>query len=203
MDLLSQQKEWNEQKFKGVVFRNDRIGSVEFNSCKFSKCSFRESIFQECWFRDCVFSGCDLSMVKLTGCKFSDTRFEDSQVIGVDWTETSLAKSKIITPVNFFGCAINHSTFVELELKKINIARCVAHDVDFLDANLTQANCAFTDFTNSHFYHTNLTEADFTGAKNYTILASENTLKKTKFSLPEAMALLYGLDIVLTEYEEG
>jgi len=45
-----------------------------------------------------------------------------------------------------------------------------------------------------------LTEADFTGAKNYAIAASSNTLKKTKFSLPEAMGLLYSLDIVLTEY---
>jgi hypothetical protein len=44
-----------------------------------------------------------------------------------------------------------------------------------------------------------LTQADFTGATNYAIAASLNTLKKTKFSLPEAMSLLYSLDIILTE----
>ena len=50
--------------------------------------------------------------------------------------------------------------------------------------------------------HANLTEADFTGAKNYAIAPGMNTLKKTKFSLPEAMSLLYNLDIKLTEYDD-
>jgi hypothetical protein len=45
----------------------------------------------------------------------------------------------------------------------------------------------------------NPTEADFTGATNYAISASHNTLRETKFSLPEVMALLSYLDIVLTE----
>jgi fluoroquinolone resistance protein len=66
-----------------------------------------------------------------------------------------------------------------------------------------RSRCRFygtlTDFSNSRFQHTNLTEADFTGATNYAIAASLNTLKKTKFSLPEAMSLLYSLDIILTE----
>jgi len=201
MGIFNGQKEWTSQKFKGVVDKNERMSSVEFNACTFSKCSFRETIFQGCRFHECKFQGCDLSLVTLKDCLFTDTRFEDSQVIGVNWTETSLAKSKFITPVNFYGCVVNHSTFVDLDLKKIDITRCIAHDVDFSQANLTQANCAFSDFSNSRFFHTDLTEADFTGATNYTILASQNTLKKTKFSLPEAMALLYGLDIVLTEYQ--
>ena len=200
MGIFNDQNEWTSQKFKGVVEKNAHMSSVEFNACTFSKCSFRETIFQDCRFHECAFQNCDLSLVTLKGCLFTDTRFEDSQVIGVNWTETSLAKSKFITPVNFYGCVVNHSTFVDINLKKINITRCIAHNVDFSQANLTQANCAFSDFSNSRFFHTDLTEADFTGATNYTILASQNTLKKTKFSLPEAMALLYGLDIVLTEY---
>ena len=201
MELFNGQKEWASQKFKGVVHKNDRMSTVEFNTCTFTKCSFREMIFLDCRFHDCIFQSCDLSLVTLKGCLFSDTRFEDSQVIGVNWTETSLAKSKFITPVNFSRCVISHSTFVDLNLKKINIIRCIAHDVDFSQANLTNANCTFSDFNNSRFFHTDLTEADFTGATNYTIIASQNTLKKTKFSLPEAMALLYGLDIVITEYQ--
>jgi fluoroquinolone resistance protein len=201
MELIKEQKEWTSQKFKGIINKNDRMSAVEFTACSFINCSFRETIFQDCQFHDCTFMSCDLSLVTLKGCLFTETRFEDTQVIGVNWTETSLAKSKFITPVNFFGCVINHSTFAGLNLKKINIARCIAHDVDFSQANLTQANCAFSDFSNSHFFHTDLTEADFTGARNYSIMANQNTIKKTKFSLPEAMALLYGLDIILTEYQ--
>jgi hypothetical protein len=48
-------------------------------------------------------------------------------------------------------------------------------------------------------YPEDLTQADFTGARDYTIAPNLNQLKQTKFSLPEAMALLYGLDIILTE----
>jgi hypothetical protein len=48
----------------------------------------------------------------------------------------------------------------------------------------------------SRFLHTTLT-----GASNYAIAANLNTLKGTKFSLPEAMNLLHSLDIVVTDPE--
>ena len=81
----------------------------------------------------------------------------------------------------------------------MTLTRCLAKDVDFAEADLTQANCTGTDFTDSRFNHTNLTEADFTDATHYNISATDNTLKKTRFSLPEAVSLLYSLDIILKE----
>lgn len=199
-----QQKEHTAEEFKKLILRNDRISDKEFNGCTFVKCAFNETIFQDCQFHDCTFTSCDLSLVRFANCAFTNTRFKDSQVIGVNWTETAWAKSKVaLTPVHFSGCVINYSTFLGLNLKKITISRCTARDVSFEEANLTQADCTFTDFTNSRFLHTNLTGTDFTGAQNYNIAAGLNTLKKTKFSLPEAMSLLYNLDIELTEYQEN
>jgi len=196
----TQPQEYNSQDFKKVALKNDRICLKTFNSCTFNKCVFNETVFQDCRFRDCSFLGCDLSLVRLKDCSFANTRFEDSQVIGVNWTETSWGNSKIIfKPVDFFGCVINHSTFMGLNLKKVIISKCIAREVSFEEANLTQANCRFSDFMNSRFIHANLTEADFTGARNYTIAPGMNTLKKTAFSLPEAMSLLYNLDIRLTD----
>jgi fluoroquinolone resistance protein len=202
MDLFSEQKEWNTQKFKGETLKNSLADRVEFNACTFNRCAFTETIFQSCKFRDCVFQGCDLSLVKLKDCVFAGNRFENSQIMGVDWTATSWARGAWLKPVDFYGCLLNHSTFVERNMKKIAISKCVCREVDFSDANLSQANCTFSDFASSRFSNTNLTEADFTGASNYSISASHNILKKTKFSLPEAMSLLYSLDIVLTEYPE-
>ena len=202
MDFASaQQREYGPQEFTGVVLKNERITLKEFNACTFTKCVFSETAFEKCEFRDCVFKKCSLSLVSLKDSLFFGTRFEDSQLIGINWTETSWAKNKatLITPVDFFGCTLNYSTFIGLNLKKIKLTKCMAQDVSFEDANLTQANCTATDFTNSRFLHTNLTQADFTGATNYSIAANQNTLKKTKFSLPEAMSLLYSLDIILTE----
>lgn len=198
----SQTKEYTALEFKKVVLKNDQIHQKEFSACTFIKCAFNESVFQNCSFHDCVFKSCDLSLVRLPACSFANTHFEDSQIIGVNWTETSWATSKVVfTPVNFVRCVINYATFMGLNLKKGTLSHCTARDVSFEEANLTQSDCTFTDFTNSRFIHTNLTGADFTGAKNYSIAASLNTLKKTKFSLPEAMSLLYNLDIDLTEYE--
>jgi fluoroquinolone resistance protein len=43
-----------------------------------------------------------------------------------------------------------------------------------------------------------LSGADLSQARNYMIDPGLNELKKAKFSLPEAMALLYNMDITLT-----
>jgi uncharacterized protein YjbI with pentapeptide repeats len=121
-------------------------------------------------------------------------------LIGINWTDTAWEKGVFLKPADFIHCALNHSSFLGLNLRKVGLTRCTAQDVDFAEANLTAADCSYTDFQDSRFLHTDLSEADFTGATNYAISPNQNTLKKTKFSLPEAMALLYGLDIVLTEY---
>lgn len=191
--------EYDSQEFKRITLERETVSAIEFDACTFVKCSFPETVFEKCKFRDCGFRDCNLSLVKLPGCVFSNTRFESCQLLGINWTETAWAKSKFVKPVDFIDCALNHSTFIGLNLKRVCIARCSARDVDFAEANLTEADCTKTDFNDSRFLHTDLTKADFTGATNYAIAPGLNTLKKTKFSLPAAMALLYGLDIVLTE----
>lgn len=195
----SDQLFYDSQEFRKTALRSGTVSGKEFDSCTFIKCAFTETVFQTCKFRDCVFRECDLSLAKLPGCVFYNTRFEHCQLLGINWTETAWAKSKFVKPVDFFDCALNHATFIGLNLKQVSITRCTAHDVDFAEAKLIKADCTGTDFSDSRFLHTDLTQADFTGATNYAIAPTLNTLKKTKFSLPAAMALLYGLDIVLTE----
>jgi uncharacterized protein YjbI with pentapeptide repeats len=101
--------------------------------------------------------------------------------------------------VGFFKSALSHSTFIGLSLKGIQIKACLATGVDFREADLSQADFAGTDLSESLFGDTNLTEADLSRARNYHIDPSQNAVKQAKFSLPEAMSLLYGLDIVLVE----
>ena len=76
---------------------------------------------------------------------------------------------------------------------------CVAREVDFAETNFSETNLRGTDFTAARFANTNLTKADLRQAKNYSIRPDSNKIKKAKFSLPEAMLLLYGLDIELEE----
>jgi fluoroquinolone resistance protein len=201
MNLSGPDKEYNSQQFKGISLQGGHFESKMFTSCLFEKCSLRESIFSHCEFQDCKFLNCDLSLITLKECSFKNTLFENSQIVGVNWVDTNLAQMKYVfaKPVDFVGCVLNHSTFMEVNLKNALITKCIAKDVSFEGADLSHANCTFTDFSDSRFLRTNLTETDFTDATNYSIAANLNTLRKTKFSLPEAMSLLYSLDIILKE----
>lgn len=137
--------------------------------------------------------------MKVKYSSFSNTVFKESKIIGVNWSEASSVTGSIGEPLHFSKSIINHSTFSGLNLKKITIKECTAKDVDFRDADLTGSDLRDTDFIDTIFLNTNLTEANFTGAVNYSINATANKIKKAKFSLPEAMSLLYGLNIILDE----
>ncbi len=193
------EREYFEQEFKSLSARGTQVVGVEFNGCVFVRCNFPEATFRACTFQDCEFRECDLSLVRVLDSQFRVTVFKDSRLPGINWTEAAWPRSRFGKPFDFIRCQLNHATFMGLDLKKIAIQECVAHDVDFSEANLSQADCRKTDFHHSRFWQTNLTEADFTGALEYSISAQLNTLKKTRFSLPEAIGLLYGLDIVLVD----
>jgi uncharacterized protein YjbI with pentapeptide repeats len=200
MSIISNtQAEYAGQTFKGLMLSQAEIVSKEFYDCTFVECSFSQAIFEKCRFVDGTFKNCDLSLLRVPDCSFTNTSFEDCKVMGVDWTEAIWSKGKFHQPIGFVRCVISHSTFLGLSLPEINISECMAKDVDFREADFTQADFSHTDLAESLFSNTDLTKADFTQAKNYNINANLNILKGTKFSLPEAMSLLYSLDIVLTE----
>jgi fluoroquinolone resistance protein len=190
------------QTFWEIVYDSQQIENVTFHDCSFRNCSFRETTFMACKFQSCVFKKCDLSLVKVDNSMFTNTLYEDSKVIGVNWVKASWGKTEIhqlLKSIDFIGCVLNYSTFMELNLEKMILSKCIVKEVDFSETNLKQAKCTFSDFSGSHFRHTNLSEADFTGATNYIIKPHLNTLKKTKFSLPEAMSLLFNLDIEIID----
>ena len=200
IDLLSDEPaEYEDRTFEGLDLAGEEIRAKEFAGCTFVGCSFLETAFAGCRFVDCEFVRCDLSLCRVEDCSFTTVKFLDSQVIGVNWTEASWPAFGLSHTIGFERCALNHSTFIGLRLKRVEMVDCQAREVDFSEADLSLADCRGTDFEGSRFLRTDLTEADFAGAKNYTIAPNLNVLRKTKFALPEAMALLYGLDIILSE----
>lgn len=194
--------EYNRVEYKNLEIKESKMQMKEFNQCTFIKCNFTGTYFQRCGFRNCVFQNSDLSLINVKDSTFSNTRFEECKLAGINWTQSEWATSKLIQkPADFIGCVLNYSSFMGLNLEKMLMTRCIAHDVSFEDTNLSYVDCTNTDFENSRFAHTNLTSTDMRGAKNYNIDPLLNTLKKTKFSLPEAMSLLYNLNIVLDDVE--
>jgi fluoroquinolone resistance protein len=188
-----------DQEFKDVVLERGRVDSAEFDECSFVNCSFVESVFQDCRFANCLFSGCDLTLVELNGSAFSSARFERCTAVGVNWTLAARPAVLLGKPLSFSGCALNHATFIGLNLKGIEIRNCAAVDVDFREADLSRADFSGTDLSKSLFGDTDLSEADLSRARNYSINPGRNTLKQAKFSLPEAMSLLHNLDIILDD----
>jgi uncharacterized protein YjbI with pentapeptide repeats len=200
MDLLKDSSgEYHGERFTALEYESVAISDRRFYQCTFTRCTFREVQFTRCRFSECVFEDCDLSLMEVNGTSFRETRFKDSQVVGVNWTAAEWPDVGFLGGIGFEKCVINYAIFIGLNLHEIVIKDCVARQADFGEADLTGADCRDTDFKGARFAETNLTEANFRGAREYAINASFNTLKRTKFSLPEAMSLLYGLDIDLSE----
>ena len=188
---------YTDQILKETVQKQEYISSSEFIDCKFMGCSFVESVFSTCRFISCTFKGCDLSLIQLPGSIFSATRFEDSKIIGVDWTQVNWTATTLGDPISFFNSTLNHATFIGLKLSGIRIKDCIASNVDFRESDLSQSDFSGTDLFDSLFVNTDLTAADLSRARNYQIAPGQNIIKQAKFSLPDAMSLLYNLDIDL------
>jgi uncharacterized protein YjbI with pentapeptide repeats len=170
------------------------VGGKIFDRCVFENCSLIECRFEECTFMDCKFKGCVLSALKLTNSSFLDTKFVGSKVIGCDWTKT-----KSLRALEFDNCQLDFSNFSMLKLHHLKLNGCTAKEVDFSGADLTEADFEGTDLEKSRFVNTNLTKASLRKAVNYAIDFKLNKLKKTVFSLPEALSLLDSLDIVIKD----
>lgn len=193
--------EYSESVFKRVSFVSAEIASSSFRDCRFVRCDFREALLRACLFENCSFEDCDLSVVKLPHCAFTSTDFENSKIIGVNWTEAAWPSKPLRTPVRFRKCKLDNSTFLGLEFVGVALVECSARDADFREADLSKADLSGTDLGGALFGGTNLSEADLRGATDYWIDPRENTLKGAKFSLPEAMSLLAGLDVEIEGLE--
>jgi uncharacterized protein YjbI with pentapeptide repeats len=195
---IKSRAQYQDETFVEIRLERAKISRSEFYNCTFRQCSFAETEFLKCRFSKCVFEGCDLSLIQVADSAFPGTRFVNSKVLGVNWTMADWSAYSLGEPLSFKKCSINHSTFIGLQMKGISIVDGVASDVDFRETDLSQANLSGTDFAKSLFSSTNLTEADFREAINYAINPAKNTLTRAKFSLPEAMSLLFSMDIVLS-----
>ena len=199
--MITSETRYNDQVFKSLQMDDSQLTSSEFFDCAFTECSFVESVFQKCRFVDCTFQDCDLSLAQVPESIFSGTVFEDTKCIGINWAQADWPTPGLGKPIRFKTCAISHSTFIGLSLVGLQIADSIALDVDFREADLSQADFSGTDLAESLFNQTNLSKADLSQARNYLIDPSNNELKGARFSLPEAMSLLHSMDIDLTNGE--
>lgn len=198
---ITSQNRYTDQVFDRLQLDNTRTNTSEFFDCAFRECTFVESVFHQCRFINCAFQGCDLSLVQVPESSFTGVIFEDSKCIGINWALANWPVTTLGVPLRFNKCNLSLSTFIGLSLPGIQIADCLAVDVDFREADLSRSDFNETDLTNSLFSQTNLSGADLSLARNYIIDPTENILIGARFSLPEAMSLLYSMNIDLLDGE--
>jgi fluoroquinolone resistance protein len=199
MDKKFHEAEYSDETFQGLQLSSGKVSECVFSDCLFLKCHLADIDFENCSFHNCEFRDCDVSLSRVNNCSFIGTSFKSCKMIGINWTDAYWPRGRLLPTIQFEGCILNHSVFMGLILPKIKISKCVAREVDFTDVDMSEADCSDTDFSQSRFFNTNLSDANFCGATNYTIAPGSNNLKGAKFSLPEAMSLLYNLDIVLVD----
>lgn len=188
-----------DQTFKSIDMDHVRVKDSTFSDCRFENSSFVEAVFEDCRFVNCIFEACDLSLIQVPKCEFSEVHFKNSKAMGIDWTQAFWPVARLRNPLLFSGCSISHATFIGLSLRGLKIIDCIAMDVDFREAILSQADFSGSDLSGCLFSNTTLSKADFSRARNYSIHPTQNIITDAVFSLPEAMSLLYNMDIVLRQ----
>jgi fluoroquinolone resistance protein len=192
-DLFSTEEKYiPDKEFIKITQTENEIRGFEFNKCQFNECNFYKTKFIDCVFEDCLFDTCDLSLISFLGSRLLDINFTNTKIIGVDWTV-------IMKPYRFSfnKCKLDNSSFYKMELTNLNINECSAREVDFIESNLSRVKFPFTDLYRSRFNGANLSFADFSNSTNYSIDPNQCKLKKTIFTLPEAVSLLNGFDVVI------
>jgi len=188
----------DEIEFAGVRLEDSVVENARFSDCLFQRCVLGRTQFRECRFVNCRFQHCDLNLAQFPQSVLSNVSFEDCKVVGVLWIDAQWPTRG--TPgLSFLRCQLNSGSFSALRLPKLIARECQARDVDFREADLTGADLRGTDCAESLFAKAILTGADLRNARNYQINPAETAVQNGRFSLPEAMALLYALNIKLDD----
>ena len=134
---------------------------------------------------NCVFTNCNLANQDFTNTTLRDVRFESCNLIGINWCNLNRLEG-----LNFNKCKLNFSSFQGRKLKKMKVLDCLAVDVDFSDADLTDSHFSNTVLAGASFNRATLINSDFRSAKDYLFDLRTTKVKGMKLSMPEAMNLI-------------
>lgn len=185
-------------RFTDLTLTGEALAEIEFEDCTFTRCRFVSCTFRRCRFADCHFQDCDLSNSTLPNSTLRVCAFDGCKLVGLDWTVTGgVGAVALPLTVEFRNCVLDLSSLFGMAAPGLVLTRCHAYEVDLREADLRRADFTNTDLLGSLFSHTKLDGADFSGAINYAIDPTANSVRKARFSLPEAASLLRGFDIVI------
>lgn len=170
------------------------LDELEFDACVFRGCALTRATLKRWRLLDCRFVDCDLTAARLTGARLRGVAFKNCRAGGVNWSGASS-----LDDLSFEHCVLDHGVFTGAKLPRFSAIDCRIREADFGDADVRGAVFARSDLAAARFFGADLSGADLRGAYDYLIDARETKLKKARVSLPEAVALLAGIDVVLED----
>lgn len=183
----------SEKTIKSENFSRKNLDNWVFNYCSFISCDFSESILRNTKFCGCSLTNCNLCLPKLEGCRFQDVQFDECKIIGADFYKCD----KTFFSPSFKKCLLQYCNFSDLFMKNTSFNGSKIQESHFTHTLLNGADFNDTDLSGTIFHNCDLCKSDFSSATKYTIDPQTNKIKKAKFSLPEAVGLLSGFDIII------
>jgi uncharacterized protein YjbI with pentapeptide repeats len=98
---------------------------------------------------------------------------------------------------SFKNCLLSYCNFSDLNLKNTHFDGSKIQESFFSNTVLIGADFTDADLSGTLFHNCDLCKADFSTAVRYSIDPQTNKIKKAKFSLPEAVGLLQGFEIII------
>lgn len=170
---------------------------VEYIECSFSKCEFINVNFKNCTFKNCVFQKCVFANAKFDFCTMYNGEFTDSMLIGINWN-TLKSKLRGAEPiVKLSGNILKYNSFSQMSFRKFVFSNNTFKECYFLECELMDADFCKDDLEKTQFSDCNLSRADFRDSYGYEINITNNKITGAKFSLPEVVNLLRGLEIII------
>lgn len=170
---------------------NGLLAKAEYEACVIKDFDINGKSLSGYVFIDCIFEGCNLSLCALSQAAFRNTRFRHCKLLGLRWDDCQ----PFMFAVHFENCKLDMSSFYAVRLKKAQFIGCSLLEVDFTEADLSEATIDDCDCTGTVFDQTNLTYADFRSARQYIIDPTQNAIKNATFSWPAASGLLVGFGV--------
>lgn len=190
----------NGRLYRDTAFRaleqTRAVQGTAFAGCTFDDAQLRGVAFRDCRFLACSFVACDLGLADVGGSVFRDVSFDGCNLTGVNWARAAATLHDPLE-IDFRDCILDFAVFQGCALEGRRIDHCVAHECDFRQAVLVGAVCRGTDFAGANFEGADLSGADLRKARNYAIDVRSTRVRGARFSLPDATALLQGLEIEL------
>jgi uncharacterized protein YjbI with pentapeptide repeats len=182
-----------DKKFEKINYTEKPLRKADYEGCQFINCDLSNSDLSGINFTECNFTGCNLSSAKLIQTTFGDVQFKDCKLLGLHFENCN----EFVFAIEFENCILDLCSFYKRKLRKVLFKVCSLCDVDFTEADLSNAVLTQCNLKGAKFENTILERADLSSSYNYSIDPQLNRIKRAKFSYPGVIGLLDKFDIDL------